>query len=497
MAKPTLNIPLTLSYDTRGVAGLSNAQAGKDQRRVNVHYEITRTAVDSTPDIALAKRPGVSVDAGTYGATAQAMYLVARDPAGSWNPTPWAIVKNSNDNKVVTGSTAITILSSADYYPRFWDVTDVSGTNYLVVQMQNSASPSATPAQKTYYASTVGGFTEINDADYTGLSQRGKMEFMDGYAFQMDSRCRIYQSDINTWATWVNTNYITLSTTQYPPQGIIKSKSQILGFSTDHVELFRNEGNATGSVLSRIPNSEVKIGLAAVAGGGSSMAGKTSYYARIGDLTSFLGRYGCSQYDPSLVAYDGNRFEKVSRPYEDTLLSTATIYSISTMSFHGKVCVAIQTTAPTATTQKWLLFFPDINEMFEWESTVFGPINNGYHFAGATDTTKLYNFGTTDIFQDASGNYTVTVQFKLPVSYHDYKRMVSYGVIADTTSDEQNLAVSFSDDDCTSFTTERNINLALKNKELYRGGTFRERFVKLTHTGTKEVRLRRFYADIR
>lgn len=497
MARPTVNIPLTLSYDTRGVAGLANAQAGKDQRRVNVHYEITRTAVDTTPDIALAKRPGVTVDAGTYGATAQAMYLVVRDPAGTWNPTPWAIVKNGTANNAVTASTTTTILTNADYYPRFWDVTDVSGTNYLVVQMQNSASPSATPAQKTYYAATIGGFTEISDTDYTGLSQRGKMEFMNGYAFQMDSRCRIYQSDLNSLSAWTSTNYLTLSTTQYPPQGIIKSRSQILAFSTDHVELFRNEGNATGSVLSRIANSEVKIGLAEVAGGGSVWAGKTSYYARIGDLTFFLGRYGGSQYDTSLVAYDGNRFEKVSRPYEDTLLSTATIYSISTMSFHGKVAVAIQTTAPTATTQKWLLFFPDINEMFEWESTVFGPINNGYHFAGATNTQKLYTFGATDIFQDDSNNYTVTVQFKLPTSSHEYKRMASFGVVADTTSDEQNLAVSFSDDDSGSFTTARNINLALKNKELYRGGTFRERFVKLTHTGTREVRLRRFYADIR
>lgn len=496
MARPTLNIPLTLSYDTRGVAGLANAQAGKDQRRVNVHYEITRTAVDTTPDIALAKRPGVSADAGTYGAGTQVQYLVARDPAGTWNPTAWILVKDSTANKAVTASTSTTILTSADYYPRFWDVTDVSGTNFIVVQLQNSASPSGTPAQKTYYSSAIATWVEISDTDYTGLSHRGKMEFMDGYAFQMDSRSRIYQSDINTLSAWNPVNYITLSTTQYPAQGIIKSRSQIIGFSTDHAELFRNEGNATGSVLSRVPNSEVRIGLAAVAGGGSVMAGKTSYYARIGDLTFFLGRYGGSQYDTSLIAYDGNRFEKVSRPYEDTLLSTATIYSISTMSFHGKVCVAIQTTAPTETTQKWLLFFPDINEMFEWESTVFGPINNGFHFAGATDTTKLYNFGTIDIFQDASGNYTVTVQFKLPVSNHELKFMPSYGVIADTTSDTQNLAVSFSDNDCTSFSTARNIDLSKPRKELELGGMFRERFVKLTHTGTREVRLRRFYADI-
>ena len=145
--RPNVNIPLTLSYDTRGVASYTAQQAGKDQRRVNCHYEITRTAVDAQPDVALAKRPGVTNDGNTYGAGTQVQYLVARDPASTWNPTAWVIVKDGTANKAVSSSTATTILSSADYYPRFWDVTDVSGTNFLVVQLQNSTSPSATPAQ--------------------------------------------------------------------------------------------------------------------------------------------------------------------------------------------------------------------------------------------------------------------------------------------------------------------------------------------------------------
>ena len=135
MAQPNLNVALTLSYDTRGVASYTAMQAGKDQRRVNCHYEITRTAVDTQPDIALARRPGVTANAGTFGAATQDIYLVARDPAGTWDPTPWLLVKDSNDNKAVTSATSTTILASADYYPRFWNVTDVSGTNFLVVQL--------------------------------------------------------------------------------------------------------------------------------------------------------------------------------------------------------------------------------------------------------------------------------------------------------------------------------------------------------------------------
>ena len=493
--RPTLNIPLTLSQDTRGVASFTNSEAGKDQRRVNCHYLITRTAVDAQPDIAIAKRPGVTGDGNTYGAATQIQYLMARDPASTWDPTAWVLVKDGDISKAVTSSTATTILNNSAYYPRFWDITDVSGTNFLVVQLQNGSSPSGTPAQKVYYSSAIATFTEISDADFTGLSQRGKMEFIDGYAFIMDSRCRIYQSDINSLSAWGSTNYITLSSTNAPAQGIIKCRSQILGFTTDYVETFRNEGNATGSVLSRVTGTEHRIGLASLAGGGT-MTGKLGYYVSLGDLVFFLGRYGGSKNDASLVAYDGNRYEKVSRPNEDTLLSNTTVYGLHKWSFGGKVAVYVQLTAPTATTQKGWAFFPDINEGFFVESTVWGPANNGYHYTGATDPQKAYYFGTSDNFQDDGTNYTMTVQFRLPIASLEYKAMSMCGVVADTTGSASNLAVSFSDDDCANFSTARNIDLSKKQKELYRCGVFRERHVKLTSTGNVEARMRRFYASI-
>lgn len=496
MPAPNLNVKLTLSYDTRGVASYTAMQAGKDQRRVNSHYEITRTAVDSEADIALARRPGVTIDAGTYGAGTQVQYLVARDPASTWNPTAWLLVKDSTASKAVSSSTATTILTNTDYYPRFWDIVDVSGTNYLVVQLQNSTSPSATPAQKVYYSSAIGTFTEISDADFTGLSQRGKMEFMDGYAFILDSRNRIYQSDINTLGTWDPVNYLTKSSTQDAPQGLMKVRDQILLAGTDTIEAFKNEGNATGSVLSRMANTAHRVGLGAVAGGGSSMVGKTHYYCTIGDMIFFVGRYGGSQYDASLIAYDGNRYEKVSRPYEDTLLSTAPVYSVNRVTFGGKVAVGMQMTLPTATTQKWLMFFPDINEMFEWESTVFGPVNNSLNYAGATNPQKIYAFGNADVWQDDSTAFSMITQFSLPMGDLNRKWMSMCGVIADTPSSAQLLSVQFSNDNCANFTTARDIDLNTVRKELFRCGLFRERFVRLTHIGTGEVRLRRFYASV-
>lgn len=492
---PTLNVPLTLSYDTRGVASYSNMTSGKDQRRVNCHYEITRTAVDTQPDVALARRPGVTVDGSTYGATTQGIYVLGKDPASSWDPTPWAIVKDGSANKVVTSATAVTLLSAATFYPRFIDYTNISGTNFAIVQLQNDVDPGGTDAQRIYYASSVNAWTAMT---LNGISPRGKMEHLDGFGFIMDSQNRIYQTSLNALTQFTAADYITRSSTQDAPQGLLKMRDYIFAAGVDSGEVFRNEGNATGSVLGRTNNTTYRIGLGAVAGGGSSMAGKTSYSVNIGDLCFFVGRYGGSKFDASLIAWDGNRFIKISRPYEDTLISTSTVYGVHKVTFGGKVAVAIQMTAPTATTQEWLMFFPDINEWFEWNSTVYSPVNNGLHYAGSGTglRNKLYSFPATDKFTDSSVAYTMIAQFRLPVPDLKRKSMWRYGVIADKTSSAQNLAVSMSYDDGSNWTTPRNIDLSSMRKELYRGGLFREMFVRLTHTDSGEVRLRRFFADV-
>jgi hypothetical protein len=172
------------------------------------------------------------------------------------------------------------------------------------------------------------------------------------------------------------------------------------------------------------------------------------------------------------------------------------VYSVNRVTFGGKVAVGIQMTAPTATTQRWLMFFPDINEWFEWDSTVFGPVNNGLQYAGATNTQKLYTFDAADNWRDDGTNFSMITQFRLPVRDLEWKSMSKCGLIADSTSSSQNLSVEFSNDDGVTFSTARNIDLQTSKKELYRCGLFRERLVRLTHAGTAEVRLRRFYADM-
>jgi hypothetical protein len=168
-----------------------------------------------------------------------------------------------------------------------------------------------------------------------GISPVGKMEFLDGYGFIGDANNRIYQTSLNALTQIVSTDYITKSSTQDYPQGLIKLRDYLLFLGVESAEVFKNNGNASGSVLSRQSNTTYRIGLGAIAGGGASMVGKTGYAVNIGDLVFFIGRYGGSKFDSSLIAWDGNRFIKISRPYEDTALSTATVYGVHKVTFGG------------------------------------------------------------------------------------------------------------------------------------------------------------------
>lgn len=496
-----INVPLVLSYDTRGVLSFAESNTnGKDQRRVNCIYEITRGAAGAEPTASLSRRPGVTDVGNTYGAATQVQYLVGSDPASAWNAyTPWIAVKDGTANKVVNASTATTVLTDTDYSPRFLSTIRMGGTQYALLQLQNKADPvAASNGQKVYYSSAIGTWTQISAATFTALNVRGQMIELDGWVFVANGEDDgIYnqttQNDLTS--TWVDK--ITISSTFDEIQGLAALRRRILAFGRETVECFEipSPGNATGSVLNRIANTTDRVGLGDVAGP-ASLDGKTHYYTVVNDMLFYLGRFGNVSADHSLIVYDGNRHFKVSKEYEDKMMSTTTVYSVTRMSFHGKVGVAIQLTAPSATTQHWLVYFPDLNEFFQFTSTVFSPVNNGYHYAGATNPQKLYYFASSNNWQDAGSNFTMTVQFKIPAKDAEFKEGFIAGLVGDTMSSSENIAISFSVDDGTTWSTARNIDMSKAHKFVRKVPLHRELMVRLTHTGANETRLRRFYMDV-
>lgn len=495
-----INVPLVLSYDERSVLGFAESSTNKrDQRRLNVYYEITRGAEGAEPTASLVRRPGVAVDAGTYGAGTQVQYLLGSDPASAWNAfTPWVAVKDGTANKVCDSSTSTTVLTDTNYVPRFMSTIRMSGTQYALLQLQNTASPAAaSDSQKVYYASTIGTWTQISDATFTALQHRGLMIELDGWLLIADGRDRIYNQATQNDITSAWNDYITISSTSEQLQSLARLRRRILAFTQGTVEAFEipSPGNTTGSILNRIPNSTESVGMGDVAGPGS-LSGKTNVAVQLNNMLFYLGRFGGLGHDQSLCMFDGNRHYKISKEYEDKMLSTATVYSVNRFGFHGKVGVSMQMTAPTETTQKWLVYFPDANEFFEFSSPKFSPVTNGYHYAGAADPQKIYSFEKSNNWRDDTATFTALAQFKIPARDGEYKEAFNAGVVGDTMATSENLEISFSTDDGVTWSTARTIDMSKPFKFIRKVPTHRELMVRLAHKGANELRLRRYFMDV-
>jgi len=494
-----INVPLVLSFDQGQIVAFDEATTnGKDQIRLNCDYEATRGAEGAEATVSLVRRHGVAPDAGTYGTGTQVQYLIGSDPGAAWDSfAAWVAVKDSTANNVVTSATSTTVLSDADYVPRFMTTIRLAGTQYALLQLQNTATPAAASnSQKVYYSSAIATWVQISDATFVALQHRGQMEELDGWVFAGDGRDRIYNQATQNDLTSAWTDYITISSTADELQGLARLRRKILALGQETCETFQipSPGNATGSVLNRINNTVARVGLGDIAGP-SSLSGKTHYYTTINDWLFYLGRFGNRSADQSLILFDGASHVKISKAYEDKMLSASPTYGVSRFSYHGKVGVAIQMTAPGAATHKWLTYFPDLNEFFLMSSSKFGPASNGYHYLGI-NPQKLYTFPSSNAFQDDSATFTMMVQFKVPSKDGEYKEAFNAGVVGDTMATSENITMEFSVDGGKTWSTPRNIDMSKSFKFMRKGVPMhRELMVRIKHTGIQQARLRRYFMD--
>ncbi len=487
--KPNITIPLAQSYDQRFPLGNTGVQAGYDQRKVNACYEMVQNPVNGKTTLVLAKRPGASASSNTnYGSDTQVVWLMERVNASAG--VPCLIVRDGSDNKSEYNANTKTILSSADYVPAYSSQTVISGTPTYVVQLRDDDS--GVGVQKAYWSTDLtGAWTEISDANFTAIDKRGKIAYLDGTAYIAGAH-GIYGSDLNSISDWTLTtpNLISKSTEQDYTLGLIPFGDQLLLFGERYCEKFYNAGNAAGSPLRRIAGSIERVGL------GRSMfeANTTEYYCSVGKRLYFLGNMTGAFGGISLITYDGARFERVSGQAEDRIMSEANVYGLFPFSHHTEHAIAITLTPPGTTPARWLMFYPATQSWFEWSSTVFVPMNNGAIYGGLGVPDTLYNFGAANKWQDDSTSYEFLTQFRIPSEDDERKDMLSCGVQADKVS--TTLTVKFNDSGAASYTTRGTIDLSLDRKIIQKCGIFRERYVQLSNTSDKQIRLRNFYATV-
>lgn len=505
--EPNIIFPLATSYNERGIAGYTHSVTNsEDQRKVNCFYELAKNPMTGKGTLTLAKRPGVSDSSGgaTFGTATQQVFLIISQPISTLigkqvgSIPPWVISIISGTDIRASDAATDTVIQTigATYRPSYIDKTLISGVETVVLQLRPFTFSSV---QRVYYSNAIATWTEITDADFTALVHRGKMEHMDGFAFILEAQNRIFNSDTNSISSWVASNFITKQIVQDTPVGLAKLNNQIIAFGEDTVEMFYNAGNATGSPLLPIRHLHQRIGLVAprVDGDGGH------YYCTIGDRIYFVGRAAGGIKTAGVFAYNGSVMEKISTPYIDKILSelassTTAFSSVNSMGFHGKMAVSILLTVPNDTAPRWLMFFPEWKEWFEWTSTIFNSINSGEHFLACSSGNKatIYNFPSTDNWQDAGTSYQWFSQFKLPTNGSARRFMHMYGVDADTDASANDLTVEISTNDCVSFSTLGTIDQTQDRKLAFRGGAFRKAHIRLGNTNARPTRIHNFLARI-
>lgn len=505
--EPNVILALASSYNERGTLGFTHAVTNsEDQRKINCFFELVKNALTGKGTLTLSKRPGVadSSSGAGYGSATQDVYLITIAPITSnstnkqgTSVSSW-VVSVSGGNIVVSSDTVDTTIEGfGTRFPCYIDKTIIAGVETIVLQDAPFASSSA---HNVWYSSAIAIWTQILDADFTGLIHRGKMEHMDGYAFILEAQNRIFNSDINSLANWTVTSFLTKQIVQDIPVGLMKLNNHILAMGQDTAEAFYNAGNTTGSPLLPLRHIHQRIGLIAPGTGGAP-SGSGHYYCTIGNRLFFVGRISGGIKSAGVFTYNGQGFEKVSSPYIDKILSEvvpSAFYSVNAVGFYGQQAMAILLTSPNATSQRWLMFFPEWKEWFEWTSTVFSPINNTEHFlsCGTSLKDKIYNFPASDNWQDNAVSYAWSTQFKLPTNGASLKFMPMYGVDADTDASANSLTVEISTNDCVSFSTLGTIDQTQDRKVLFGGGSFRKAHIRLGNTNARPSRIHNFLARI-
>lgn len=516
LAKPNLTVPLAFSYDSRGLNPYSSVVGGTDQRKINCHYVTVENSFSGSKEVLVVKRNGVApYQDELNGTTDQIQYSIARGLTGS-NISYIAIKETATHNiKVmqatnVLATTSATIDTDEDLIPRYLVKGSPAGPDVLILQLAQNIdttanNPSNTNADDFYYSSDGSTWTNITDADFVGATNiiLGECVIMDGFMFVLRSDNKIQHSEHLDVTSWLSGSIISKSIIQDVPCGLARFRNQLLAFGSESVEVFYNKGNATGSVLERLPHLSARIGLFNITYG--------HYTAEIGNRLYFVGSevgFAGSQV-ASLYSYDGSRFEKIYHPTMNKIFVENIIYNIGPFPWGSNHGIYFQMTSPTSTTgQRWFVYFPEDNEWFEWSSDVFQPVNDGISFlgankSGATTCNSVYvGDSTAGVDSAAMGggtlvNFPFTLQFKLPIEDGLPHTIPYFGLIGDTNSSETLLAISKSSDDYQNFTSVGNIDLSKKRKIKYGLGMFQSApIVRLSYTGANTVRLSKAYANV-
>lgn len=454
------------------VVGLAGTTTTKDQRFVNCFAEKVLNPYTGKVTIYTVKRPGfapsMTPQAGSIG-TAILIWTGSSSKIISAFGTVNSTLYNSTTSLgTITGkSTGLT--------------ETFVGANVATVVSSSSDSTA------WYYDVATGTATKIADVDFPGNAGEtlvGTFAHMDGYAFIMDAKGRVWNSDLNSVTAWTAASFV--SANSYPDSGVavVRSGNKILAMGTESVQFFYTNPNGTGALspLSRIETMTLKVGCVSA-----------DAITQLDNAVYWVGSSAQSGF--SVYQYE-NGVSRISTPEIEAILiiAGAGSTSLSSIKLYGRSFVIV--TAGSIT----FVYCVEEKAWHEWSSTVplwyrCAGISSGstqvtYSISNASTTGKVFTINPNSyVFQDDGAVYTAVVQTSQFGEGNKKTRWDYIQLTCDTQSSASPLAISKSDDDYATFQTLGTVDLSQPLPRLNRCGAAYRRAWSFSHSANTPMRL--------
>jgi len=433
----------------------------------------------------------------TNEATGNTRYYVTKRPGFATHTTPssgnvgsavhvWAGKGDGTDVISTFGATNSTIYNgTTSLGSTTGKVNFISDT--LIGTTANLAF--TTDSNTAYFYPNGGSLTQITDTDFpgnvAGQTITGGFVHLNGYTYVMTTSGRIYNSDINSLSAWTSTSWLSANMKPDLGIGVARHKGYIIGFGQESIEFFEDVGNATGSPLQRITQATINIGCI-----------NQFCYAEMGDTIAWIGTTAESTI--GVYVLDGLQPKRISNPLIDAILSgtnPAQLY-LNVFSLVGKTYVMIVSVAD----QKSYVYGMETDLWSEWTSTTMlwhrmTGIGTGvrylYAVSIASTSGKVYVINPAAYtFQDEGTNYTVTIQtLKFDGNNGNRKFLDRLDIFSDRYDSTNNIAIQWSDDDYTTTSTARTVNLSGVKTYITGLGSFRRRSFYISQSNSMPLRL--------
>ncbi len=352
-----------------------------------------------------------------------------------------------------------------------------SGAAYAVIHSSS----------RCWYISDLTATHQITDADYPATTVPG-IAYLDGTYYVMTPAGVIQGSDLENPASWNALNFISTDRGIGRAVAIARHLNYVVAFCDTGVQFFYDAANpAPGSPLSPSGNTLATTGCA---------DGNT--IQNIDDITIFMSKNLAR--GRSVSGLSGMSVVPLSNPVIDRILNRSTLASVYSLAFkidgHAFYLLTLVdlnlTLALDLSTGDWA----------QWSTCPSGTTENYFSsvyyqrgFGGAGKdylldiSTGKVNYLDPTISQDVSLVVRASGRTaNLDAGSMDKKFLPAINLVGDTEVGST-VSLRYSDDDYTTWSDYRSVDMGTSQKRLTRLGSFRRRAFEWLHTGGSPMRL--------